>query len=147
MKCTGGKVYYSCGPSKDQPVCGGVTLPTNKGTDCIEGCFCPNGTVLHENKCIVKEECPCKFRGKYFLPGSTIPKDCNTCTCSEGSWICTEVKCRARCSAIGDPHYTTFDGKTYDFMGQCNYYLVKHDNFTIEAENIACAGSISLVKT
>lgn len=28
-------------------------------------------------------------------------------------------------------------------MGQCNYYLVKHNNFTIEAENVACAGSIS----
>lgn len=30
-------------------------------------------------------------------------------------------------------------------MGQCNYYLVKHENFTIEAENVACAGAISQV--
>lgn len=29
-------------------------------------------------------------------------------------------------------------------MGQCNYYLVKTDNFTIEAENVACSGAISL---
>lgn len=28
-------------------------------------------------------------------------------------------------------------------MGQCTYYLVKMDNFSIEAENVACAGSIS----
>lgn len=56
-----------------------------------------------------------------------------------------KVNCGARCSAVGDPHYTTFDGKRYDFMGQCSYYLVKHDNFTIEAENVACAGAISQV--
>lgn len=30
-------------------------------------------------------------------------------------------------------------------MGQCTYYLVKADNFTVEAENVACAGSISQV--
>lgn len=56
-----------------------------------------------------------------------------------------QVSCGARCSAIGDPHYQTFDGKKYDFMGQCTYYLVKTDNFSIEAENVACTGSISEV--
>lgn len=30
-------------------------------------------------------------------------------------------------------------------MGQCSYYLVKNNNFTIEAENVACAGAISQV--
>lgn len=54
-----------------------------------------------------------------------------------------KVFCGARCAAVGDPHYITFDGKAYDFMGQCSYYLVKTEDFSIEAENIACAGSIS----
>lgn len=62
-----------------------------------------------------------------------------------GSICFVKVSCGARCSAIGDPHYTTFDGKRYDFMGQCSYYLVKHEDFTIEAENVACAGAISQV--
>lgn len=29
-------------------------------------------------------------------------------------------------------------------MGKCSYYLVKSDNYTVEAENVACPGAISL---
>lgn len=59
--------------------------------------------------------------------------------------MCTEVQCEARCEAIGDPHYQTFDGRRYNFMGKCSYYLMQTDNYTIEAENIPCDGRISEV--
>ncbi|EFA10333.2 hemocytin [Tribolium castaneum] len=141
MQCTGGKIYQPCAPPGGQPVCGSTTEHSEEG--CVEGCYCPPGTVLHDNKCITRDKCPCRLRTKQFPPGAEVPKECNTCTCSEGKWVCTQLSCGSRCAAVGDPHYVTFDGKRYDFMGQCSYYLVKTGTFSIEAENVACSGAIS----
>ncbi|XP_025836285.1 hemocytin [Agrilus planipennis] len=143
MQCSGNRVYMPCAPPEGQEVCGDVHEKSNEDGTCEEGCYCPQGTVLHNSECIIKENCPCRLRGKDFPPGSSVPKDCNTCTCLSGKWVCTQVACGGRCSALGDPHYITFDGKRYDFMGQCSYYLVKHTNFSIEAENVPCSGAIS----
>lgn len=66
-------------------------------------------------------------------------------TCQAGDWICTQVPCGARCSAVGDPHYTTFDGLRYDFMGTCTYTLLQTENVTVDVENVACSGAITEV--
>lgn len=148
MNCTGGRIYTACTESSGQETCGTNSLKDMKTSSsthiCEEGCVCPIGTVLHEHRCIPKAQCPCRLRGKIFQPGEQIAKDCNTCTCVEGSWSCTDVKCASRCSAIGDPHYTTFDGRRYDFMGKCSYILLRTGNISVEAENVACSGAISL---
>lgn len=117
MKCSGGRIYKSCGPAGGlQPTCGDTEIDdrdTEDLSECEEGCYCPIGTVLHDGRCIERSDCPCKLRGRSFSPGEQVPKECNTCTCVDGQWKCTEVQCGARCSAIGDPHYQTFDGKRY----------------------------------
>lgn len=138
MSCNNGRIYQACGPTYEQS-CGGAV--ENTTVTCNEGCFCPSGTVQHNGNCIRVEECPCTLRGKQFKAGSGIKKDCNTCKCKKGVWKCSDETCSARCGAIGDPHYQTFDGKRFDFMGRCSYYLLKRDNdLEITAENVACPG-------
>ncbi|CAK1581500.1 unnamed protein product [Parnassius mnemosyne] len=145
MQCPDSKIYKSCGPDV-QPSCAFPLVTKTLGknnTSCVEGCFCPEGLLLEGGRCIPKAECPCRVRNQSFPPGSVVPKSCNTCTCQAGEWICTQVPCGARCSAVGDPHYTTFDGLRYDFMGTCTYTLLKTENVTIEVENVACSGAIT----
>ena len=133
-------MYKSCGPL-NEPSCGSAI--ESDSFNCREGCFCPEGMLLNDGACVKQDLCPCKLKGKIFPPKSKITRDCNTCTCEEGNWKCTSITCGSRCGAIGDPHYVTFDGKRFDFMGKCSYYLMKADGISVEAENVACSGAIS----
>ena len=81
-----------------------------------------------------------RFIGKFFTDFSQ-----HFSRCVASHWECSSEVCGKRCSAVGDPHYTTFDGKQYDFMGQCSYTMIQHSDFEIETENIPCNGAISQV--
>ncbi|XP_072943853.1 hemocytin-like [Epargyreus clarus] len=142
MRCPDGKIYKSCGPDV-QPSCAFRTAAPRDNASCVEGCFCPDGLFLENNRCVQRSECPCRARNKSFPPGAVIPKSCNTCTCQAGEWACTLAACGARCSAVGDPHYTSFDGLRYDFMGHCTYTLLSAPELTVDVENVACSGTIS----
>lgn len=141
LNCTNGRVYKSCGPVNENH-CGSAI--ESDSFNCREGCFCPEEMLLNgDGVCVKKEHCPCVLKGKSFPPQSKIKRDCNTCTCEGGNWKCSTISCGSRCAIVGDPHYITFDGKRYDFMGKCSYYLLKSEKITIEAENVACSGAIS----
>ena len=70
-----------------------------------------------------------KFELKPFSNG------CQECTCVGGQWVCEDKGCDSICVAYGDPHYTTFDGKRYNFQGNCVYYLVKEKGKSVESNN------------
>ena len=55
INCPSGLVYQQCGPVCPQ------ACDTNEDTDCrngcVEGCFCPNGKVLHKGMCVNAADC------------------------------------------------------------------------------------------
>lgn len=112
------------------------------------GCKCQAGYVLQEGACVLPDECPCLHHGRHYQPGETITRDCNTCKCARRHWECTTNKCSATCSAVGDPHYRTFDGAEFSFHGACTYVLTQHleGEFRVMAENVACGSSGKVFK-
>ncbi|XP_076136860.1 IgGFc-binding protein-like isoform X2 [Alosa pseudoharengus] len=62
-----------------------------------------------------------------FVP-TPPPDPCDGITCGEKE-ECMRGDCvhtsEETCSALGDPHYRTFDGKRYDFQGTCTYTMAE----------------------
>ncbi|KAG2458502.1 SSPO protein, partial [Polypterus senegalus] len=116
-----------CGKDKSIACCAAVRTPEagHCRDDCVSGCECPPGTYQDRGSCIKKEECPCSHRRKRYNPGDTIQQKCNQCVCQGGQWLCSQEKCSAQCSMLGDSHYITFDRKRYTFHGACEYSLVE----------------------
>lgn len=112
--------------------------------ECRPGCVCKKGFVLDAelNKCVRPNDCSCHHGHKSFSDGEQIKSDCNTCVCKSGTWNCTSHICPATCSAYGDSHFTTYDGKHFDFQGACSYVLSKgsigSDGFTVTIQNVLC---------
>nr|XP_026693636.1 LOW QUALITY PROTEIN: von Willebrand factor-like [Ciona intestinalis] len=117
---------------------------------CVAGCGCPEGTIKDENTntCVKPDQCSCTHNGQVYEPNSVMsPDSCNDCTCVEGGWSCTEMACPAECSAVGDPHFTSFDGLRYNFQGACSYVMSqdfcnnKTGGFRVVVENIPCGNN------
>lgn len=113
--------------------------------DCRPGCVCKNGYVfdLSLKKCVLPAACSCHHGSKSYADGDKIKSDCNTCSCKAGSWNCTNRPCPATCTAWGDSHFETYDGKYFDFQGACNYVLSKGafetgEGFTVTIQNVLC---------
>ncbi|XP_064020066.1 mucin-5AC-like [Pogoniulus pusillus] len=118
-------------------------------THCVSGCVCPHNKVLDgKGRCIAPEDCPCVHNGNFYKPGESIRVGCNNCTCRNRKWHCSQEPCLQTCSVYGDGHYTTFDGKRFDFEGDCEYVLVQNycgqqntgneGTFRVITENIPC---------
>ncbi|XP_068115901.1 mucin-2-like [Hyperolius riggenbachi] len=94
---------------------------------CASGCVCPHGLVLSNNgSCVLEKECPCVHNGISYYNGESIQQDCNNCTCKNHKWQCTKKECYRSCVVYGDGHFVTFDGKRFDFNGDCEYTVTQN---------------------
>ncbi|XP_048069099.1 SCO-spondin [Ursus arctos] len=103
LQCEGGQVYEACGPVCP-PTChdhGPEPGWHCQAVACVEGCFCPEGTLLHGGVCLEPASCPCESGGSFFPPGTVLQKDCGNCTCQESQWLCGSTGTRCEEPAPG----------------------------------------------
>ncbi|XP_074004840.1 mucin-5AC [Numenius arquata] len=152
--CVPPMVYIDCGNTTADVVGAGCQKSCQTldmecyRTHCVSGCVCPHNQVLDgKGGCIAPEDCPCVHNGNSYSPGESIRVGCNNCTCRNRKWHCSEEPCLETCSVYGDGHYTTFDGKRFDFEGDCEYVLIQNycgqqgmnqGTFRVITENIPC---------
>ncbi|CAN8217949.1 unnamed protein product [Coccothraustes coccothraustes] len=146
LPCPENSHYEPCG-NACPATCSDWHSPATCDLPCVETCACNTGHVLSGGQCVPVSHCGCTRDGRYYRPGEEFWGDdtcrsrcrcdtelgmvvCEDSGCKPGE-VCTVVKgvrrCMANrrsiCVATGDPHYTTFDGRRYDFMGTCVYLL------------------------
>ncbi|KAM3877462.1 otogelin [Diretmus argenteus] len=112
---------------------------------CLDGCYCPEGLIYEDGRCVTASDCPCEYHGLLYPPGQTLQEECNNCTCIAGAWNCTNYSCPGECSVTGDMFFQSFDGRVYTFPATCQYVLAKSyssGKFTVTLQNAPCGPNL-----
>ncbi|XP_069738785.1 LOW QUALITY PROTEIN: SCO-spondin-like [Phaenicophaeus curvirostris] len=92
LQCDGGQQYSPCGPPCP-PSCRDPQGPERcRPLGCLEGCFCPTGTVWHGGVCVPPSSCPCFWGGFAFPEGAETTQGCSNCSCHGGRWRCERLR-------------------------------------------------------
>lgn len=83
LQCEGGQVYTSCGEKCPQRCWSETQIQDDLSgcnETCIEGCFCPKGTIQDEEsgQCVAPTGCPCIVDGKKIEAGNYFIRNCQT---------------------------------------------------------------------
>ncbi|XP_028610247.1 von Willebrand factor [Grammomys surdaster] len=147
--CPAGMEYKEC-VSPCTRTC--QSLPINEvcQQQCVDGCDCPEGELLDEDRCVQSSDCSCVNAGKRYPPGTSLSRDCNTCICRNSLWICSNEECPGECLVTGQSHFKSFDNKYFTFSGICQYLLARDcqdHSFSIVIETMQCADDPDAVCT
>ncbi|XP_049676662.1 mucin-2 isoform X7 [Accipiter gentilis] len=114
-KCPSDKEYRACGPIKE------ITCKSSQqnetSTKQVEGCFCPNGTMLYDSGvdvcvktcgCVGVDKIPREFGEKFTI-------DCQDCICVEGGngIVCEPHEC-------AEQNKTSCDGEGFYEVNEVN---------------------------
>ncbi|XP_067915744.1 mucin-19-like [Heterodontus francisci] len=139
-ECPANQIYKECGPLC-VPTCSNLK-PQLLCDQCVNTCECPDGTVLDNgrgtNSCIKKVDCPCEYGGNIYGSGETRTTSCQSCTCKTGAWSCFHLSCPGRCKIEEATYITTFDNNYYSMIGDCSYYAVFTEDWTIKVDIHQC---------
>ncbi|XP_078687333.1 von Willebrand factor-like [Branchiostoma floridae x Branchiostoma belcheri] len=91
-ECPAGKIHEECGTACPR-TCRNLDSSYACAEHCVDGCFCPSGTVHHGDACVPEANCSCLHNGREYQPGQTTRQGCNQCFCEGGRWTCTEHYC------------------------------------------------------
>ncbi|KAM7405723.1 hypothetical protein PAMP_000150 [Pampus punctatissimus] len=112
---------------------------------CLDGCYCPDGLIYEDGRCVTPSDCPCEYHSMFYPSGQMLQEECNNCTCVGGVWNCTDYSCPGECSVTGDMYFQSFDGRIYTFPATCQYVLAKSRNpgkFTVTIQNAPCGANL-----
>ncbi|XP_074904761.1 mucin-2 [Buteo buteo] len=118
-KCPSDKEYRACGPIKE------ITCKSSQqnetSTKQVEGCFCPNGTMLYDSGvdvcvktcgCVGVDKIPREFGEKFTV-------DCQDCICMEGGSgiVCEPHECaeQSKTGCDGEGFYEVNEVNSEDF--------------------------------